>query len=204
MITTYTQLLIRHQRDAGLSNPDSELFANYIAAGVERMQTLIRDLLTYSRVIHTPSNDFREVDMNAAVAIALANLQQSVAECSAGITQDLLAPAHGDASQIAQVFQNLVSNAIKYCDKRSPRIHISSIEGEKHNTYSVRDNGIGIAPQYAEQIFGLFKRLHGKDVPGSGIGLAVAKRIVEMHGGRIWVESEPGDGATFHFTLRRV
>jgi PAS domain S-box-containing protein len=202
MITTYTQLLIRKQQDAGYGNGDSELFAGFIAAGAERMRTLIRDLLTYSRAIHAPSSDFGHTDMNAVLQVALANLEQSINECGAVITQDPLPPANCDDSQLVQVLQNLVSNAIKYCEE-TPRIHISSTEGEEQNTYSVRDNGIGIDPQYADKIFGLFKRLHGKEIPGSGIGLAVAKRIIEMHGGRIWVQSRPGDGSTFYFTLKR-
>jgi PAS domain S-box-containing protein len=204
MITTYTQLLVRKQKENGHANGDSELYAQFIAAGTERMRTLIRDLLSYSRAIHAPSDDFGRTEMNAVLRTAIANLEQSIRECGAVITYDPLPAAHGDDTQLAQVLQNLISNAIKYCDTRTPRIHISGSEGETENTYCVRDNGIGIAPQYLDQIFGLFKRLHGKDIPGSGIGLSVAKRIVEYHGGKIWVESTPGDGSAFYFTIPRA
>jgi PAS domain S-box-containing protein len=203
MITTYTQLLIRQQQQAGHTDKDSELFAGFIAAGAERMRTLIRDLLTYSRATHEPSADFHHIDMNAVLRIAAANLEHSIKECAAVITSDALPPAYGDGTQLAQVLQNLISNAIKYCERKPPRIHIGAVEAEHENTYSVRDNGVGIAPQYMQQVFGLFKRLHGKEVPGNGIGLAVAKRIVELHGGRIWVESDPGNGSTFYFTIPR-
>ena len=200
MIVTYAQLLVRTY--AKETAPEAAQFASYIEAGVDRMRTLIRDLLSYSRVIHDPQRDFHRVDLNAALRSALENLQTSVEESGARITRDPLPAVLGDEGQIAQVFQNLLGNAIKYSGGRTPEVHIFAASTPDGPTICVRDNGDGVAPRYREQIFGLFKRLHGKELPGSGIGLAVSKRIVELHGGRIWVDGNAdGAGSTFCFTL---
>jgi light-regulated signal transduction histidine kinase (bacteriophytochrome) len=130
------------------------------------------------------------------------NLNKAIQESGATITHDALPVVVANQQEMIQLAQNLLSNAIKYRSDASPRVHVSAEPHDGEVLFSVRDNGIGIAPQYHEQIFGVFKRLHGKSVPGTGIGLALVKRIVEKHGGRIWVESEEGKGATFRFTLR--
>lgn len=200
MVNTYAQLLVR---STGQGNPEHQMFAQYIQSGVDRMRTLIKDLLSYSRVIHAPAFDFTDTDMNSVLAIAMANLEVSIQECRAVVAAEDLPPAYGDETQLAVVFQNLISNALKYCDKSPPRISVFGRTDGAVNVYGVRDNGVGIAPQYHEQIFGLFKRLHGREVPGSGIGLAVCKRIIDLHGGTIWVESTAGAGSTFYFELPR-
>ena len=199
IIMTYTQLLVRAYADV----PGAEVrqFAGYIEGGVERMRSLIRDLLSYSRVIHAPSADFRDVDLSAALRIALANLQSLIQESGAKITAGPLPWVHGDDGQLTQVLQNLIGNAVKYSTRRTAEVHISAAADDQGHIISVRDNGDGIADKYREQVFGLFKRLHGKDIPGSGIGLALCKRIVDGHGGRIWVEGNPDHGSTFRFTL---
>jgi light-regulated signal transduction histidine kinase (bacteriophytochrome) len=129
------------------------------------------------------------------------NLELSIRESAAEVTHDPLPSVYCDETQIAQVFQNLIGNAIKYRTDEPPRIHVWGDEGDGEWILSVRDNGMGIDPQYHERIFGIFKRLHGRELPGTGMGLAICKRIVERHNGRLWVESEAGKGATFRFTL---
>jgi light-regulated signal transduction histidine kinase (bacteriophytochrome) len=141
------------------------------------------------------------VDTAAVVTAVLSDLQRAIAENAAVITVDPLPPVQGDSAQIRQVFQNLVSNAIKYRSAAPPAIHIS---GESHRgtvLIRVRDNGIGFRPEEAETIFGMLKRLHGRSTPGTGMGLAITRKIIERHGGRIWAESKPGEGSTFSFTL---
>jgi light-regulated signal transduction histidine kinase (bacteriophytochrome) len=167
------------------------------------MQRLINDLLAFSRILHGQERATREVDMEAVFGWAVMNLNTAIKETGAGITHDPLPPVNGNEQEIVQLMQNLLSNAIKYHGPEPPRIHMSSEERGDEIRFEVIDNGIGIDPVYHQQIFGVFKRLHGKDVPGTGIGLALCKRIVEKHGGRIWVESEAGRGARFCFTLRR-
>jgi light-regulated signal transduction histidine kinase (bacteriophytochrome) len=145
---------------------------------------------------------FAPVPLDAAVHWASMNLQTAIEETRASVTHDHLPTIIADHVQLVQLFQNLISNAIKYrLAERPPEIHISAEQVHQHYVVSVSDNGIGIHPDHAERIFGVFKRLHGKDIPGTGIGLAICKRIVEKHGGRIWVESKPSKGATFRFTV---
>ncbi len=199
-IVTFTQLLERKYRDRLDTNADE--YIDYIVAAGKRMQTLINDLLEFSR-ISTQGADLRPTDARAAVENALQALRAKVQESGAAITVNSLPPVIADATQLQQVFLNLISNAIKF--KKSdapPRIHIAAKEQDSMVQFSVADNGIGIDPQYREKIFVIFQRLHGMDrYEGTGIGLAIVKRIVERHKGRIWVESEPGQGSTFHFTL---
>ncbi|MES2467796.1 MAG: PAS domain S-box protein [Verrucomicrobiota bacterium] len=169
--------------------------------GATRMQTMIRDLLAYSRV-GTRAQPFVEVDCQAALDLALTNLSTAIHESGAVITHDPLPALMADPTQLAQLFQNLIGNGIKFRSGRPPEIHVGAQRQDEGWLFSVRDNGIGIEPQYLDRIFVIFQRLHTRaEYPGTGIGLAICKRIVERHGGRISVESEPGKGSTFFFTL---
>jgi PAS domain S-box-containing protein len=200
-ISAYAQLLCR--RCEGKLDADAREYLAFIMDGATRMQRLINDLLAFSRILHDQDRATREVDMEAVFGWAVMNLNTAIEETGAGITHDPLPPVIGNEQEIVQLIQNLLSNAIKYHGPEPPRIHMSSEDRGDEIRFEVVDNGIGIDPVYHQQIFGVFKRLHGKDVPGTGIGLALCKRIVEKHGGRIWVESEAGRGARFCFTLRR-
>ncbi len=199
MVASYTQLLARRYR--GRLDGDADEFIGYAVDGASRMQQLIQDLLAYSRV-GTHSAAFGPVDTAATVDRAVADLGAAVAELGATVTRDALPPVHGDPSQLRQLFQNLIGNALKYRGGAPPRVHVAAAREGNGWHFTVRDNGIGIAPEYAERIFVIFQRLHTQaEYSGTGIGLAICKKIVERHGGRTWVESAPGRGATFHFTL---
>jgi len=170
--------------------------------GAQRMQKLIRDLLVFARVTRQ-SKPLGAVDCKAVLRDVLANLQVQIREMHATVTLDPLPTVTADPTQLMQLFQNLIGNALKYCRDRSPVVHVGVREENGAWLFSVRDNGIGIKPGQAEWIFQIFHRLHSdeSEFSGTGIGLAICKRIVERHGGRIWVESEPGAGCTFYFTL---
>ncbi len=199
MVVSYLQLLER--RYGGSLDAEGIQFMKFAVDGGQRMQTLIQDLLAFSRV-HTHRKPFESVDLNATMRAVLADLKVVIGETGATITQDVLPVVRGDPTQLAQLFQNLISNGIKFRSKDAPRIHISAERGEHEWRFGVQDNGIGIDPQYFGRIFAIFQRLHSRDeYPGTGIGLAVCKRIVERHNGRIWVESELGKGAKFCFTI---
>lgn len=199
MVASYAQLLGRRYRDK--LDSDADEFIEYIVDGATRMQALINDLLTYSR-IGTRGQEFTETDMNAVLNTALGNLQLAIEDNHAVITHDALPTVHGDASQLVQLLQNLIGNALKFHGDAPPVIHIGAQASEHEIVFSVADQGIGIEPQYIERIFLLFQRLHGKkDYPGTGIGLAICKKIVERHHGKIWIKSEPGKGSTFYFSL---
>ena len=199
MVTSYVQLLAK--RYQGKLDRDADEFIAFAADGATRMYQLINDLLTYSRV-GTRGNPFELVDCEEVFHNCVNNLKVAVEESGAEVTHDPLPKTVADFSQLEQLFQNLIGNAIKFHGEESPRVHISARPNGDYWVFSVRDNGIGIAPEYTERIFVIFQRLHGKDkYPGTGIGLAICKKIVERHGGRIWVESEPEKGATFYFTL---
>ncbi len=173
----------------------------YILSGVRRMHELIDDLLAYSQVESRESN-MKPVDLNAVVTEALFNLHGMIQESGAEVTCDTLPLVTGDRVQLTQLLQNLVGNSIKYRSKEPPKIHVYSTAESSEEVISVRDNGIGIDPRYAESVFKLFKRLHVREeYPGNGVGLAICRRIVERHGGRIWVESSGGAGSTFRFTI---
>lgn len=179
-------------------------YLHYIVDGAMRMQALVNDLLLYSRVT-TRGREFAPTDMNEVLQEALTNLELAIAENDADITYDPLPRVHADARQLVRVLQNVIGNAIKYRGEESPRIHVAAAEENKEWVFSVRDNGIGIAPEYAERIFVIFQRLHTREeYGGTGIGLAVCKKIIERHAGRIWVESAAGSGATFKFSLAAV
>jgi signal transduction histidine kinase len=199
MVASYCQLLQR--RYAHKLDPAANEFIGYAVAGVTRMQSLIRDLLLYSR-LGRQGAPFGRVDSAFVLTCALGNLSTTLAESEAEVTHDPLPSVIGDERKLVQLFQNLIGNAIKYCDKQPPRVHIRAEHRDGMWEFLVQDNGIGIEEQYAEQIFGVFQRLHTRDeYPGTGIGLAICKKIAEQHGGRIWVESTLGQGACFHFTI---
>jgi light-regulated signal transduction histidine kinase (bacteriophytochrome) len=177
---------------------------SYIAGafeGASRMERLIMDLLAYSRVDRL-GDQFAPTDLNAALEQALSNLQASIKSTQAAITRDPLPTLFVDATQIMQLFQNLIGNALKFHGASPLQIHVGAQRQEGRWVFSVRDNGIGIEPQYFERIFRLFQRLHTrKEYAGTGIGLAICKKVVERHGGTIWIESQLGQGATFSFSL---
>jgi len=199
MVTSYVQLLARRYK--GKLDGEADEFIGFAVDGAARMQQLINDLLTYSRV-GTKGREFEPTDCEIILEQALENLQIAIEEKNATVTHDPLPTVLADSVQLGQLFQNLIGNAIKFQGPEPPHVHVSAGRNENGWVFSVRDNGIGIAPEYAERIFVIFQRLHTRDKhPGTGIGLAVCKKIVERHGGRTWVESKPGKGATFYFTL---
>ncbi len=200
MVTTYTQLLARHCD--GMLDAQAAEFMKVVQDSADRMRRLIADLLSYSRTIANREVPFERVAACEVVQQAIANCQAAIDESQATVSHSDLPVFAGNREQCIQLFQNLISNAIKYGSPGvAPRIEIeASAQGSLWNI-AVRDNGIGFSMQYADRIFGVFKRLHGPEVPGTGIGLALCKRIVENHGGQMWAESNPGHGATFHFTL---
>lgn len=165
------------------------------------MKSLITDLLAYSRV-GTRGRELAPVEMEDILERVRRNLKLAIEDSSAIITHDPLPTVLADSGQMVQLLQNLIANAIKFRDTGSPRVHVGVRRQDVHWLFFVRDNGIGIDPQYAERIFVIFQRLHNRfEYPGTGIGLAICRKIVERHGGHIWVESEPGNGASFYFTL---
>ena len=189
------------QRYEGKLDSRAEDLIQHSVSGAARMQTLINDLLSYSRV-GTRAKPFEPCGLDQPLAEALANLSVAIKETGASVTWDELPVTQADATQFTQLFQNLISNALKFRGERAPHIHVGAERKGAGQIVYVRDNGIGIEPQYYERIFGVFQRLHGRNkYPGNGIGLAICRKIVERHGGRIWVESVPGQGSTFYFTI---
>lgn len=199
MVTSYLQLL--EQRYGGQLDADAHDFIEFAVDGAKRMQALIDDLLSYSRV-GTKAKPLQPTDCEAVMKTALQSLRMAIEESGAQIQCAGLPRVLGDAAQLAQLFQNLIANAIKFRGEAVPRIDIRTEREDGFWRFEVRDNGIGIAPDYFERIFVMFQRLHNRSkYPGTGIGLAICKKIVERHGGRIWVDSAPGQGAVFKFTL---
>lgn len=194
-ISAYTQLLQRKYAD----DPECAELTGFVLEGAGRMHSMISSLLAYSRINPVP----RRTVMKLAVVAqwAVANLGAEIRESGAKITVGDLPEVAIDESQFVQLFQNLLSNALKFRGEEPPRIEISAEEQENGYVISIRDNGPGIPPKYHTQVFDVFKRLHGKSIPGNGIGLALCRRIVHGHGGRIWVESEGSGGSTFKFTI---
>lgn len=202
MVSSYAQLL--HRRYYGKLDADAGEFIAYIVEGAVRMQQLIEDLLAFSRLGSRPTQ-FAVVETAKVVQTARTHLEKLIAEAGAVLEIGPLPPVWGDIGQLVQLFQALLSNAIKFRRDNAPYIKIQAEKRESEWEFSVADNGIGIEPQYFQRIFVIFQRLHSKaDFPGTGIGLAIAKKIVERHGGRIWLESNLGKGTTFYFTLRDV
>ncbi len=198
MVSSFTQLLAQRYKDK--LDQDAQDFINFAVDGALRMQQLLIGLLEYSR-INTKAKAFDNVDLNKVLRITTNNLSLLINERNAVIKIDSLPNILADENQMVQLFQNLVANAIKFSID-SPKIHISSIIDNKEFVFSIRDEGIGIEKEYFERIFQIFQRLMPKDqYEGTGIGLVVCKRIIERHGGKIWVESELGKGSTFYFSL---
>jgi hypothetical protein len=166
-----------------------------------RIEALLKALLAYWEVSERERGRLTLIDCGAVLAKALFNLQAAIAESGALVASDLLPTVVAEEVLLMQLFQNLISNSIKYRSKEIPRIHVSAERDGEGWRFAVRDNGIGIDPQDADRVFGMFKRLHGSEIAGTGIGLAICKKVVERQGGRIWVESEAGRGATFKFTI---
>lgn len=192
--------IIRRRYQGKLDARADEVITHAVE-GATRMQNLINDLLAYSRI---GSRDHRlePTDCQAILDAVLANLEVPISESGAVVTRDELPTIYADPGQLIQLFQNLISNAIKFRSDRKPEIHVSAKKQNREWIFAVSDNGIGIAPDYFERIFRIFQRLHARnEYPGTGIGLAICKRVVERHGGRIWVESEPGHGTIFYFTF---
>jgi light-regulated signal transduction histidine kinase (bacteriophytochrome) len=198
-VSGFVSLLERQLQDS--LNTKTKEYMNFTVDGVTRMQSLINGLLEYSR-IDTRGNPPERTDSSKPLADAILSLQASIQESGAKITHDNLPTVNIDPVQLSQLFQNLISNAIKFRSDAPPEIYISADRQDNAWRFAVRDNGIGIEPQYAERVFMIFQRLHTrKKYAGTGIGLSLCKKIVERHGGKIWVESEPGKGSTFYFTV---
>ncbi len=202
MVISYTQLLAR--RYQGKLDASADEFIGFAVDGASRMQHLIQDLLSYSRLT-TRGKSLQSTETGAACNAALENLQESIENSNARVSVGSLPTVLADATQLVQLFQNLIGNAIKYCNERRPEIRVDARPNGNEWVFSVQDNGIGIEPQYFERIFQMFQRLHTrKDYSGTGIGLAICRKIAERHGGKIWVESHPGQGSTFLFTIPRA
>jgi light-regulated signal transduction histidine kinase (bacteriophytochrome) len=198
-IASYTQLL--EQRFSERLDVEGKRYLSHVLNGVDRMQSLIHDLLVYSRTGKEEMR-FEPVDMKRIVQQAVGDLETSMQENGAEVTMDDLPVIEAQPAQMHQLFQNLISNAIKFHGAVSPRVHVSARKEGEEWIFRIKDNGIGIDPKYQEQIFKIFQRLHSRnEYPGTGIGLAICKKIVERHGGRIWVESTPGDGSSFLFSV---
>ena len=198
-IATYVKLLARRYHDK--LDGEAQEFIDFAVDGAERMQQLIQGLLAYSRVgnkelVRTAT------DCESVLACTLRDLRQAIQESGAEVTHDPLPTVAADAQQLGLVLQNLLGNAIKFRGGERPRVHVSAVRDGRQWRFAVRDNGIGLDPRHAERIFHIFQRLHTRqEYPGTGIGLAICKKVVERHGGRIWVESAPGQGATFFFLI---
>ncbi len=198
-ITSYLELLA--ERCAGKLDDKGEKYLSSAIRGGERMQTLISDLLTFCR-INSPAKNFIKISAAEAHSQALEMLQGSIRESGAAVTSDSLPYVRGDHAQLVQLFQNLISNSLKYKSDEAPKIHLACERSGANWLFSLSDNGIGIEPKYSERIFLIFQRLHGRnEYAGTGIGLAVCKSIVERHGGRIWVTARESGGSIFWFTL---
>ena len=202
MITVYSQLLLEGYR--GQLDGQASVCVDFITQGSNRMRELLADLLAYAQVNASMQRPVESVDLNLIFQDVSVTLQKLIEESSAVVTCASLPVVRGYPAHFRQLFQNLIGNAIKYRGENPPRIHLSAENQDSVARLSVADNGLGIDPEYHKKVFGVFKRLHGKDVPGTGIGLAICQRVVERYGGRIWVESRTGQGATFYFTLPTV
>jgi len=199
MITSYSQLLLKGYR--GQLDSEAAVCVEFITKGARQMRDLLAGLLSYSAAGADSREGTAHINLNMVFEMVKQNLKVAIEESSAVVTSEHLPDIEGQQSHFVQLFQNLIGNAIKYRGERSPRIHVSAERHESGWRFAVTDNGMGIAPEYFAKIFGVFKRLHGQAIPGTGIGLAICQRVVERYGGRIWVESQASQGATFYFTL---
>lgn len=203
MVTSYAQLIGRKYQ--GRLDENADVYINYLAEGTKRMTKLIDGLLQYSRSTASKCQNFAEVDLNKVLSEVLADLKIAIEESNSKVHYSSLPSVMGDPVQLRQLIQNLISNAIKYRDREPPVIDITSKENSDEFIISVKDNGIGISPENFDRVFVIFQRLHNEEeYPGTGIGLAVCKRIVERHGGRIWLESKPSKGSEFFFSIPKV
>jgi light-regulated signal transduction histidine kinase (bacteriophytochrome) len=199
LVAGYMRLLAERYSDQ--LDKDAQEFIAYAADAAARMKRMITDLLAYSRTGRN-GREIVAVACGAALDQACADLRAAITESAAEVSHGPLPTVLGDAAQFTHLFQNLIGNAIKFRSQAPPRIHVSAERNGQEWVFSVCDNGIGLDPQFAERIFLVFQRLHAREqYPGTGIGLAIARKVVEHRGGRIWVESEPGKGASFHFTV---
>jgi light-regulated signal transduction histidine kinase (bacteriophytochrome) len=202
MVSSFVQLLAQDFK--GKLGPDADEYIGFALDGASRMQQLIRELLEYSRV-GRGKLDFETVDVNALVAEIAKDLEPTIREASAEIRCGRLPKVRGNGREIRQLLLNLLSNAIKFRGDRPAKIRVAAVPDGSMSRFTVRDHGIGIEPEHYDRIFGIFQRLHNRsEYPGTGIGLAICKKIVERHGGRICVESKIGEGSTFWFTLPAV
>ena len=199
MIVSYTQLLDR--RYAAQLDGDGADFMRYILEATQRMDRLLADLLTYSHQFRSLDQPLELMETEGALQGALLMMDAAIQESGAKVTNDPLPAVRFDFAQMTQLFRQMITNSVTFHGAEPPVIHVSAVDTGDAIQFSVRDNGIGIDAGYHEQIFGVFKRLHGRELPGTGIGLAIARRIVEQRGGKIWVESDAGKGATFYFTV---
>ena len=199
MVASFLQLL--EKRYEPVLDHDGRKFIRFAVDGAKRMQSLIQDLLSLSRV-QTRAKPAISTDCAKIFRNVMDDLQIAVADADATVTCDHLPVIIADSTQITQIFQNLIDNALKFRGAEAVRIHVGAVRRKDEWEFSVRDNGLGMEPQFHDRIFGIFQRLHASgEFPGTGIGLAVCKKIVELHAGRIWVESEPGHGTTFFFSI---
>jgi light-regulated signal transduction histidine kinase (bacteriophytochrome) len=198
-VITQAQLLQKQYR--GSLDADADEIIQFITSAADRMRHMVLDLLNYAQTARA-AIAIAPTSVEAVLSTALSNLQLAIQSVDARITWDTLPTVLMDQTQLLQLLQNLIGNALKYRGKEPPFIHLSAKQAGQEVIFSIRDNGIGIEPRFFEHIFTVFKRLHGSEYPGTGIGLATCKRVVERHGGRIWVESEVGKGSTFFFTAR--
>lgn len=191
-------LILRRHR--AKLDEETEVLLGFMQASSDKLQNLLNGLRTYTRIV-SQRQPCRHFDTNAALAGALATIQESIDRNDARVTHDPLPEVYGDPNQICYTLAILIENAIKFRSPCRPEIHVAAIPEESGWRFSVCDNGIGVDPKHSDRIFGVFKRIHNDAYPGAGVGLAIAKRIIERHGGRIWVESHLGEGATFFFAL---
>ncbi len=199
LVALYSEILQKKYFDR--LDPQADQYISYVISGAHRMESLLRDLLAYSQVGSSSEGPMEPVATSEALQKALLNLQASIDQSEATVTWNGLPTIQAHEVRMVQLLQNLVGNAIKYRREQPPAVHVDAKRRPGEWLFSVRDNGIGIKPEYAQQIFGIFRRLHGSGYPGTGIGLAICERIVKRYGGQVWVESSPGEGSTFYFTM---
>ena len=198
-VACYNQLLA--QSSSIQNDPNLSEYVHFIAGAVERMRDLVCGILDYSRLLGEQIPPLGQADMNVVVQTALANLHVKIEESGATVVCDSLPCVTGDYIQLLELVQNIIGNGLKYRSAAPPQIVIRSEPMDEEVRFSIQDNGVGIDARFLQSIFAPFKRLHGAEVPGAGLGLAICRQITELHGGSIWVDSVPGEGSTFHFTL---